>query len=263
MKYSTIECEAIIYVAGRQDSAHHQKLGWSKTGWHIHNRGQLIYAENGVMRLYTGNEVCYIPSFHAAWIPEGIRHIVVTESTDLIFRTLYLNHRKLTDPFYKTLSVFHVSHLLKTMIEYTERWPLDREPGPEQEAFLRAIKLILPQEAADRVMIQLPATDHELLNQVLEHIRDHLSSLPGASALATRFGISERTMNRLFLKELKMPFSQYIKLFRITRALELLSQPGFNVTEVAEQVGYGSVGSFSNIFHEITGKRPVYFLKKH
>ncbi|MGN6476008.1 MAG: helix-turn-helix domain-containing protein, partial [Flavipsychrobacter sp.] len=59
-----------------------------------------------------------------------------------------------------------------------------------------------------------------------------------------------------------IPFVQYMKLVRIVKAVEQLSIPGKNVTEVAYEVGYESMPSFSNNFLEIMGRRPNTFLEK-
>ncbi len=262
MKYRRIECEVITSISGQRDCAHHQQLGWSRTEWHRHNRGQLIYAENGIMRLYVGFDVFYIPSFHAAWIPEGVEHAVITESVDLTFRTLYLKHNGLTDPFYNRVAVFHTPQLLCDMISFTARWPMKEKPVAEEQVFLHAIKVILPQFAKNEISIQIPASEDKRLNNIFEQIATELESLPPAGAIARYHGMSERTMNRLFVKEIKMPFSQYVKLLRIITAVEMLTKPGAGVSETALAVGYRSLSSFSNTFYEVLGKRPQYFLYK-
>lgn len=263
MKYQRIECELVIDIVGKRDCAHHQKLGWSKTAWHKHNRGQLLYAENGIMRLYIGTEVYYIPSYHAAWIPQGEEHVVITESKDLVFRTLYLDHSQQSDPFYKKVCVFHVSHLLKKMIEHSECWPLMGDESEEEQSFLHAIKLMLPMQAKDQINMHIPATENDTLNDILQYIEINIENLPNASAVSKEHSMSARTMQRLFVKELKMPYIEYIKLYRIGKALELLTSGEMNVSDVADQVGYNSLASFSNVFYDVIRKRPQYFLKKN
>lgn len=262
MKYLQIECEVISHIVGSRDCAHHQQLGWSRTDWHTHNRGQLIYAENGIMRLYVHEQVFYIPSYHAAWIPEGVLHKVVTESVDLTFSTLYLNHKQQQQAFYKEISVFHVPAILRDMIMYTSRWSMFDKPNAQEQSFLQAIKLMLPDIGTHTIDIQIPASTHEQLTKILQQIETQLEELPPVAEIAREAGMSERTMNRLFIRELKMPFSQYLKLLRITTAIALLGRPGANVSEVSAAVGYRSLSSFSNAFNEVMGRRPQFFLRR-
>lgn len=262
MQYKSIECETFISIIDKKDCAFHQRLGWSHTNWHTHNRGQLIYAEYGVMRLYLENAVFYIPSWHAAWIPEGLRHKVVTESIDLIFRTLYLDCSSLANEFYKQVSVFYADTMLREMILYTERWALHGDADLHEATFLQSIKFLLPEKAKNAIGLHLPAIQHPKLLEIHDFVLENLDQKLKTVEVARYFGMSERTMARLFLKELAMPFSQYIKFLRIIKAVELLVLPGTNVTEVAFSVGYESLPTFSNNFTEIMGVRPNFFLER-
>lgn len=262
MKHKPINCEASVKIYNKKDCAYHTKLGWSKTEWHTHKKGQLIYAEHGIMRLSTEDKVYYIPSWHAAWIPENILHRVATESVNLIFRTLYLDYSELKDPFYNEVSVFYVNPLLRQMILYTERFNLDDKPTPHETSFLEALKQLLSKQAGAAIGLQLPVTEHPQLEEITTFIAEHLDDKLKAGDIAQQFGVSERTMLRLFQKEFSMSFVQYLKLLRIIRAVELLVMPGKNVSDVAYAVGYDSLPTFSNNFTELMGIRPNLFLQK-
>ena len=59
-----------------------------------------------------------------------------------------------------------------------------------------------------------------------------------------------------------MSFSRYSKISRVIKALELIENGVDNVSEIASQVGYESISTFSNNFLEICGNRPIYFINK-
>lgn len=261
MKHIPINCEASVKIYNKKDCAYHAKLGWSKTEWHTHKKGQLIYAEHGIMRLYTHEKVYYIPSFHAAWIPEGVEHRVATESINIIFRTLYLDYSELKDPFYNKVSVFFANPLLREMILYTEQFNLDDQPTPHETSFLEAVKQLLAKQSSQTIALQLPTTDHPQLAAIAAYMADHLDDKLKTGTIAAAFGMSERTMSRLFQKELNMSFVQYFKLLRMVHAVEMLVLPGKNVSDVAYAVGYDSLSTFSNNFNEIMGIRPNLFLQ--
>jgi AraC-like DNA-binding protein len=262
MRYKPINCEASVKIYSKKDCAYHTKLGWSKTEWHSHKKGQLIYAEHGIMRLYVEDKVLYIPSWHAAWIPQGVMHRVATESVNLIFRTLYLDYSKLPDAFFKKVSVFYVNPLVREMILYTERFNLNDAATTHEISFLEAIKQLLPKQASQFIGLQLPVTHHPQLEEIIDYLKENLDGKLKVSEIAQRFGLSERTMSRLFQKELTMSFLQYLKLLRMVRAVEMLVLPGKNVSDVAYAVGYESLPTFSNNFTEVMGVRPHVFLEK-
>jgi AraC-like DNA-binding protein len=50
---------------------------------------------------------------------------------------------------------------------------------------------------------------------------------------------------------------QYLRAQRIDRAKHLLETTPMSVTEVCETIGFESLGSFSALFHRLTGESPV------
>ena len=80
------------------------------------------------------------------------------------------------------------------------------------------------------------------------------------SKLAVQFGFSERSLYRLFQKDLGMSFIQYLTIRRILKAIELLLEKKLAVNEVALAVGYNSVPTFSNTFYKILRQRPSEYI---
>lgn len=263
MKHHYIECEAFTTIIDKKDCAYNKKLGWSKTEWHTHNRGQLIYAEYGIMRLYVANKIYYIPSWHAAWIPQGVEHKVVTESQDLLFYTLYLDCSNLTDLFYQIITVFPVNALLKDMIIYSRKWQLNGIADDQEKSFLASIKYLLPEHATASINFQLPIPSNPILLNLTNHIQQHHADKLNVTTLAEQFGLSKRSMNRLFAKDLGTTFVQYLKLTRIVKAAELLSIPGKTVAEVCFDVGYESIPSFTRTFKEMLGSSPTALYRRN
>lgn len=56
---------------------------------------------------------------------------------------------------------------------------------------------------------------------------------------------------------------QYLRTRRIARAKHLLETTPLPVTEICEQVGFESLGSFSALFRRLTGASPVGYRKAH
>ncbi len=74
--------------------------------------------------------------------------------------------------------------------------------------------------------------------------------------VSARFGLSERSMSRLFKADMDISFLQYLKTLRIIKAIELLLNTDKPINEIADDVGYSSISAFSDTFHEFTQSRP-------
>ncbi|WP_448635782.1 helix-turn-helix transcriptional regulator [Pedobacter panaciterrae] len=78
-------------------------------------------------------------------------------------------------------------------------------------------------------------------------------------ATASQWGMSVRSLTRLFQAKLHITFIQYVKMLRIIRAMELIKGTSLNMTEIAYEIGYSSISAFSNNFHQLTNMRPTEF----
>ena len=59
------------------------------TGWHHHDRDQLVHGERGVMTVRTDDGAWIVPPGYAVWVPAGVVHEVRAASA-VAMRTLYL-----------------------------------------------------------------------------------------------------------------------------------------------------------------------------
>lgn len=241
----------------------HKRTTDLNTDWHMHSKGQLLYAENGVTRLYIAGSSFLLPTRHCAWIPAHTAHLVTSSSPNLFLRTLYFQiEPELTNPFYYQLSIFQVSVLLREMIVHTERWAHAAQYTPQEASFLQTLKLILPDLQGASLGLRLPSSEHPKVQALIHIILENLSEKIVVETVAKKMAISTRTIARLFQAELGMSFTGFLKIARIIKALELLSLPGANVTDTAYKVGYESIPTFSNSFFEVVGARPQSFLQQ-
>ena len=74
--------------------------------------------------------------------------------------------------------------------------------------------------------------------------------------LATRLGMTERHLRRLFRRHLGATPSAVARTSRVQRAKRLLSETGLTMTEIALQAGFGSVRRFNAVFAEVYRRPP-------
>ncbi len=77
------------------------------------------------------------------------------------------------------------------------------------------------------------------------------------SALADRFKLSVRSLNRRFKLATNTSPLQYLQSLRIEHAKELLKQSNLAVSEVSDMVGYQDASYFTSLFKKLTAVTPV------
>lgn len=239
----------------------HQRVGVFETRWHSHPKHQLLFAEDGVLHLYTSSQQLILPVQHAAWLPAHSKHRLKSNSDKLYLRSIYFDVEALEPEILQRFNIFSLSRLAREMITFTERWPTVGDPDPTEQAFLKAIRQLVGEWCEQRLPLVLPLTDHPLLSEITRSIQAHLDQPLQLELLAQQYALSGRTLLRLFKHEMGTTFSMYLRTARIIQALELLSKPNANVTDVAYAVGYQSLSAFSKTFKQLTGVEPRTYLK--
>lgn len=112
----------------------------------------------------------------------------------------------------------------------TDRQPPD--PAPQDPALLRRLL-----RAKDR----MDAASHE--------------AWP-VQRLAEVSGVSEAHFARSFKLAFGVPPHRYLLTRRIERATALLRDTGLDITEIAFQTGWESLGTFGRTFRDVTGQTP-------
>jgi AraC-like DNA-binding protein len=84
----------------------------------------------------------------------------------------------------------------------------------------------------------------------------NLDSPPSLSELSRQIGLNSFKLKKHFKELFGVPVFKYLQNERLNRANELLRNQSLSVQEVAWEVGYDSLGSFSNAFTRKFGYRP-------
>ncbi|WP_205509940.1 helix-turn-helix domain-containing protein [Longitalea arenae] len=231
---------------------------------HKHSKGQLSYVEGGIAYITCDTRTYVVPAKHYFWIPRGMDHILRIGYSATVLRSLYFYaHDDASDPFYSKLGIYPASELLIQMINYTERWD-GRHVSRKDEnfEFLVALKKILPQLNNKALPIMLPTTDNEQLQRIIKYLEKNMAEKLTIKTVSSHFNISERTLSRLFQANMQMSFLQYLKTIRMVKAIELIVKTQRSISEIAYEVGYVTISSFSDAFQEFTHTRPSDFRKK-
>jgi AraC-like DNA-binding protein len=101
----------------------------------------------------------------------------------------------------------------------------------------------------------LPISKEPRLARVMQRLVRDPGAQAGIEELAAGSGASPRTLARLFKSETGMSFGEWRTRLRLVESIERLER-GASVSEVAFDLGYGSVSSFVYMFRSHMGAPP-------
>lgn len=225
---------------------------------HQHDKAQLLLVFGGIAYLQTDEKDYYIPSNHYIWIPKNYSHNLMFNTQDLYIINIYFPGR-IPGEFYNELGIYPVSKLVSEMLSFSENWQGDYFKGSWEFEFLITLRNVLSKENLRKFSIQLPTTEDQRLQAIVGQLRSRLNENLTLEDVAREWGLSVRSLTRLFQKKLQITFIQYVKMLRIIRAMELIKDSELNMTEIAYEIGYSNIAAFSNNFQQLTNMRPTEF----
>lgn len=222
---------------------------------HAHGSDQLIYAVNGIMEVVSGSNRWLTPPSFAIWIPAETAHKIRMPRA-VSMRTLYLRRGLVSRPVRMTpltSTVLHVTPLLRELILETVRIGKLRARHHHERALRDLLVLHLESASPVPTFVALPVEERALA------LAQTVLSAPGQSkplaALCRNAGVSVRTIQRIFMKEIGIDFETWRRQARLTKAVELLLA-GRSVKEVSFSIGYSQPSAFVESFRKSLGMTP-------
>jgi AraC-like DNA-binding protein len=204
-----------------------------------------------LMEVSSGQSVWLIPPHFAMWIPAQTRHRIQMRGP-VSMRTLYLR-KGLAARLDPRCAVLYVTPLLRELIvEIVHLGQLsmrDRYECALRDLLTRKLQMASPVPT----FVTLPregralAVAHAILRNPAESKR--------MAVLCSEVGVSVRTIQRAFRKDVGTDFESWRRQVRLTKAVELLIS-GCSIKEVAYRVGYCQSSAFVEMFRRTFGTTP-------
>ncbi|MDF3341593.1 helix-turn-helix transcriptional regulator [Mycolicibacterium septicum] len=224
------------------------------TGWHSHEVHQIEYALHGVVEVETDAAHYLLPPQQAAWIPAGLQHQAVM-NPDVKTVAVMFDPRLIADPGDRA-RIIAVSPLIREMMIYGLRWPVDRAHGDDtSDTFFRTLANLVADALDHEAPLSLPTTEHPIVAAALAHTKEHLASVT-AEDVSRAVAVSERTLRRLFTETIGISWRTYLLHARMLRAMALLAGPDQSVQATATAVGFENLSSFTRCFSQFCGETP-------
>jgi AraC-like DNA-binding protein len=221
------------------------------THWHSHKRAQLVYAASGVMVVRTRKGTWVIPPQRAVWVPAGVQHETQTVGV-VAMRTLYIRVSAAKRLPKECLAV-SVSPLLRELIVRAASLPVLYS---RRKPVARIMEMILDEiRESPMVPLHLPIPANSRVSSICSAIAANPRCHETLEQLARREGMSKRTAERLYIRDVGMTFAQWRQQARLLSGLSRLAI-GKSVKQAAFEAGYASQSAFTNLFKRTFGNTP-------
>jgi AraC-like DNA-binding protein len=217
---------------------------------HAHGSNQLVYASRGIMEVASGQNLWKIPPHFGLWIPARIPHqIRMPEAVSM--RTLYLRPAFTDLP--SVCTVLHVGALLRELIIEIVRVGRLRIRDRIECALHELLIAELKRASPVPTVVVLPRDNRA--RSIAETVIENPACPMSLKSLCVSAGVSVRTLERTFRREVGTDFEFWRRQVRLMKAIELLVG-GRRVKEVAFSVGYQHPSAFVALFRATFGTTP-------
>lgn len=223
------------------------QMGQHDSGTHTHEMGQLLFTQQGCIRISLEKRLSLLPPGRVAWIPPHVRHRAQMRAS-VGYRSIYLSEEYAQEVGNEVV-ILSISPLLRELLERIAIAPFDSDWQTGRLANLLPVFIDeLKAATTEPTLLSLPQ-DRRLKRLDIEQLP------PNLSQLAQIIGASEKTITRVFLKETGMTYQSWRQQWRFIKAIELLAQekPYHFITQ---ELGLTSDSAFISFFRKMSGMTP-------
>lgn len=230
------------------------------TGWHSHDVHQIEYAIAGVVEVETAAAHYLLPPQQAAWIPAGLEHQAIM-NTDVRTLAVMFDAELISDGGDRA-RILAVSPLIREMMIYALRWPIERDTGCAiSDGFFQTLANLVLEALDHEAPLSLPTSENPIVAAATAYTKQHLDAVT-IDDVSREVAVSERTLRRLFDSTLGLSWRTYLLHARMLRAMALLAAPEQTVRETSTAVGFDSVSSFTRAFAQFAGETPSAYRRR-
>lgn len=265
--------EQCAYIDSIENSVP-EEIFIKQTGWeeinlsvHSHQKHQIVYTLAGTLHVRMGADSYFVPEKHVVWIPKGAEHELSSKNRQVSLVIYYIDWEGLLPqiPIGQGFAVYAINAVIAENLKYiaSKGRRIAYSDLPELYnftiSFFRLLPSMCPSKELPLKTLVIP--NDQRLYPVLDYMMEHLGDNLHIEQVAAEFGFSVRNLSRL-LHASGVRFSDYMNHQRIVRAIELFSDGGKTMQQVAYEAGFSTPNHFNRVFRQVTGMSPGVFFKR-
>ncbi len=102
-----------------------------------------------------------------------------------------------------------------------------------------------------------------LIIKILMMVQTEYKKNVSLKSIADKFKMNPTYLGQLFLKEVKLKFSEYLMLYRLTASQDKIIHTDDKISYIASSVGYSNLNYFYLHFHDYFGMSPLEMRKQY
>ncbi len=255
VRFSPMRAQGCTLQAGA-----HCSSGWQvNSPWHRHDMHQLLYAFEGSVEVEGQVGRYKVPRQFAAWIPAGAVHRTSIQkvASGSIFFTPDLVSSGGDSP-----RIVPAPALMREMVIYAMRWPLDRTDDPASSVYFKCLASLCDAWIKEDVKLVLPASTDQKTNLVMEFTRSNIATVTFRDVCRVT-NMSERSLRRHFNRTAGVTWEEYRLRLRMWLAIEDLDRTTKPIGVIAADVGYDNPAAFAKAFRVMIGAGPSEYRRRN
>lgn len=101
------------------------------------------------------------------------------------------------------------------------------------------------------------------VNKAMEYIINNYQNVVNVNEIADYLSLNRSYLTTIFKKALKVSPQEFLLIYRMKKAMELLMNTDYTINQIAISCGYSNQLSFSKAFHKFQGLSPREFRKRN
>ena len=179
---------------------------------------------------------------------------------------------KLQDFFAENAGILELSESVQKQVEALLYGIMDEfnRKSPHYQAFIMIkiteLLLLAARSNTDKRTFSRPSVSqsvkHQKINDIAEYIMENYDKVKTLEEISNHFYVSKSYLSRIFKEVTGFTVQDYINVYCVKKARELLENSDMSVSEIADKLGYNSVTNFERIFKKYMETSPLRYRKK-
>ncbi len=225
---------------------------------HMHIAPEIILVSEGVLNMVIADREYEIKSGEGAFVPPLVPHEFISRKNNFC-RVITFAKELLQDAGAEG-GVTHVKKYIFRVESAISRLVDLYLPGKRSVGDASLAKAVLSPvlyEVSRRCEFYSESSaEKDILLRALIYLNKHYSEQVSLESVSSKLGIHPASLSRLFSDRTGIGFLKFVKYLRATAAANRILADRNTFTEIAYEVGFGSVRSFNRAFYEIYGMTP-------
>jgi len=114
----------------------------------------------------------------------------------------------------------------------------------------------------EKIVVVSDEKKNDDVSRITEYLEQNFAESITSQQLSEQFGYTAAHLCRKFKKEIGLPPLTYLKIYRLERAYNLITESTLPISDIAENSGFDDPNYFTRCFTAHFGHPPSYYRKK-